>query len=229
MTSSNISNKAAKMKFLEKTIQNVSAELSNCAIEAKAANIVAGLEPGHVCRLLQLLVVAAIQSKEADAHNGNVSGFENEGDPSVKNSDPGGEFGGLNLNEEAVTSSFSQRIETSQIRAGSQDYESAREATSIGTLSGEAEVEPKQSTKFDNFTKKQQEIVCKVSEFEGLSLADRIALCNFDMLQTGAWIGQLISRPKCSQKLLQRPPFRFLHDLIMAIGRETGFGMEIFT
>ena len=40
---------------------------------------------------------------------------------------------------------------------------------------------------------------------------------------------KIVSKPKCSDKLLGKPPFRFLHDLISAVIRNTGFGVGLYT
>jgi TRAF3-interacting protein 1 len=37
-------------------------------------------------------------------------------------------------------------------------------------------------------------------------------------------LGKLISKPKLSDKYLNRPPFRFLHDIFTNVAKETGFG-----
>jgi len=44
--------------------------------------------------------------------------------------------------------------------------------------------------------------------------------------ETRASITALISKPKCTDKLLARPPFRFLFDIIVAVNAATGFGLD---
>lgn len=46
-------------------------------------------------------------------------------------------------------------------------------------------------------------------------------LCIEDVEQTRAMISKIASKPKCSDKLLSKPPFRFIHDLVMNIGKAT--------
>lgn len=50
-----------------------------------------------------------------------------------------------------------------------------------------------------------------------MSLEDLVA-------QTKASVSALISKPKMAEKLLSRPPFRFLHDLLSAVVNTTGYG-----
>lgn len=42
-------------------------------------------------------------------------------------------------------------------------------------------------------------------------------------------LGKLIAKPKMTEKYLKKPPFRFLHDIIMEVQRTTNFGNGLFT
>jgi TRAF3-interacting protein 1 len=48
------------------------------------------------------------------------------------------------------------------------------------------------------------------------------------ILKTTDKVSSLIQKPKMTEKLLSKPPFRFIHDTISAIIATTGFGEGLF-
>ena len=53
--------------------------------------------------------------------------------------------------------------------------------------------------------------------------------CDGSFELTKDLLGSLITKPKLSDKLLSKPPFRFLHDIIMEVIKTTNFGDGLYT
>lgn len=49
------------------------------------------------------------------------------------------------------------------------------------------------------------------------------------ILKTQKYLGKYVKKPALSDKLLKKPPFRFLHDVINAVIKETGFLKGLFS
>ena len=69
----------------------------------------------------------------------------------------------------------------------------------------------------------------KTGGMGGSSLDQEIEECNSDPDRTRSMMEKIVKKPKCSDKLLGKPPFRFLHDLISAVIKNTGFGEGLYT
>ena len=56
-------------------------------------------------------------------------------------------------------------------------------------------------------------------------------LCNVPewIVKTQSTLGNLIKRPIMTTKLLWRPPFRFIFDIVAEVARETGFMMNVLS
>ena len=46
--------------------------------------------------------------------------------------------------------------------------------------------------------------------------------------ETAEMYGQLFEKPRMTQKLLSKPPFRYLHDIFTATSNATGYGTGLF-
>ncbi|TYZ63698.1 hypothetical protein PybrP1_011188 [[Pythium] brassicae (nom. inval.)] len=60
------------------------------------------------------------------------------------------------------------------------------------------------------------------------SLTQQINECNGDVERTKEVIEKIIQRPKMAAKLLSKPPFRFIHDIVSEITRATGFADGLY-
>ena len=61
------------------------------------------------------------------------------------------------------------------------------------------------------------------------NLASLLANANDDIETTRSIVNGIVAKPKCSDKLLGRPPFRFLHDVIIGVINTTGYHQGLYS
>ena len=62
-----------------------------------------------------------------------------------------------------------------------------------------------------------------------VNLDSQIEKCDGTEATTQALLSEIIQRPKLTDKLLSKPPFRYLHDIITEVVRVTGFAKNLYT
>lgn len=66
----------------------------------------------------------------------------------------------------------------------------------------------------------------EVDDGENGRVFQALELCNGDLDRTKELLTNLVVKPKPSDKLLGRPPFRFIHDLLLSVCQSTGFDLK---
>jgi TRAF3-interacting protein 1 len=222
LDSASIKDKAGKMAYLDKLIACVGI-CEGGAIDVRSAKIVAGLDPENTNALLAAMGRCS-KSSELDwpeAVKRALAG-ESPGErrPPMKRRPSRAEAKDIEEKGEEEEVKRTPHLEDAPQSASDPAAPYGRRLSSRGgTRSGRGASEmPPQGLGLDENTAAQL----------GKDLGADIEACDGSMELTRSMLEKLITRPKLADKLLGKPPFRFLHDIITEITLATGFATGLF-
>mmetsp|Transcript_13966 Transcript_13966/g.14568 ORF Transcript_13966/g.14568 Transcript_13966/m.14568 type:complete len:743 (+) Transcript_13966:432-2660(+) len=228
MDSANINEKGAKIAYLEKIFGVVSI-CHGAPLEVKAAKVVAGLEPENTCQFLILLgTYAGNPNCDSQSAVRRFLGGGGASEPSKETSSSRNTVAESKDDErrQSVSKPSSRKDDSDDVKGGNIDV--PKHMDQMEPSSGTERGKSRSGTRGGARQPTSNTGISGVAE-RPANLDAEIDKCDGSYELTKDLLGSLITKPKLSEKLLSKPPFRFLHDIIMEIIRVTRFADGLYT
>lgn len=242
--SANVNDREAKIAYLQKIITCVGI-CQGVQLEVKPAKVVAGQEAELTCKFLIALADCSSNASvdtETAVHRTLAGEVAGSGPPALKSTSSSSGSKG----EPAQSKGYEDNSAAAAPGPGVAEAKGSSSSNASGPTSAAGDKDSDNAAAAPVLPERGMSrggnrgsgrAAMPTAENAGLEAPPAVAHLNLDSeldrcdgseAATQALLGAVITKPRLTEKLLGKPPFRFLHDIIMEVMRVTGFGTNLF-